>query len=602
MGIIKKTNLNVKIIVPILAVLIMSVAAITILNYFNMESTIYQIVDGEMETAIINLENQMTLTENTIDIVMSQMDKKNLALSRALAEIVKQNPDVTEQSEMERLAKLLDVTEVHVMDEEGVLWWGNIPGYYGFDFKTSEQTLPFLKILEDPSYELAQEPMPNGSLGITFQYTGVARTDQKGLVQVGIGMKVIDDIKNAMNMQNFIKNQKIGQNGFSFIAANGIIEFHPDEKVLNKNVSNENWYSDINSGAGTKHIVIDGVKYYAAYKNTNAKTIVSLLQESEINAHTNTIRDNSIMLAAAAVLFMGIIIVILAASITRPVKDMSKKIKLVANGDLDIELKQKSNDEIGYLSRDFDSLRTMLKKLASDVNRMNDEHKEKNYDYVIDVSQYYGGFKVIVDIINNMAQRRAKETFTLKTSIGDLNNIIHDIDENIKSNAEAASNARELALKTTDYANLSSGKMEQMMNSINDINESSINLSKTIKAINAVASQTNMLAINAAIEAVRAGEAGRSFSALADQIGVLAHQSTNSVNDSTEMLDIARIKTQEGTEITHETVEVIQKMIEQILIVADCINNIAQASHEQEQSINNVRHNVTKIAEIMDIL
>jgi len=141
-----------------------------------------------------------------------------------------------------------------------------------------------------------------------------------------------------------------------------------------------------------------------------------------------------------------------------------------------------------------------------------------------------------------------------------------------------------------------------MMKSINDINDSSLNLSKIIKAINSVASQTNMLAINAAIEAVRAGEAGRSFSALADQIGVLAQQSATSVNDSTEMLDIAMLKTQEGTEITHETVEVIQKMIEQILVVAECVNNIARASHEQEQSINNVRHNVTKIAEIMDIV
>ena len=605
----KKINLNVKIIVPILAVLILSITAMSVINYQNMKTTIYQIVDNEMATAITNLENQMVLTDRTIDIVMSKMDDKNLALSRALAEIVKLNPNAVEYTEeMERLAMLLDVTEVHVMDENGVLWWGNVPGYYGFDFRTTDQTIPFLKILEDPAYELAQEPMPNGSFGYLFQYTGVARTDKKGLVQVGIEMKVIDDIKSALDMRNFIRNQKIGDNGFSFIIDNGIMEFHPDDSNIGKDISAESWYKDISSGSGsasgsgTKHIVIDGVKYYAAYKNINSKTITSLLQEREINARTNTVRNSSVMLAAAAVVFMGIVIIFLAGSIIRPVKDMSKKVKLVSNGNLDIELSIKSNDEIGHLSRDFDGLRNMLKKLTSDVNKMSDEHDGKNYDYIIDDSQYYGGFKTIVDIINNMARRRADETFTLRDSIGNLNGIIQDIDENIKSNAHAASSARELAAKTTDYANMSSEKMEKMMNSIEDINESSNNLSKAIKAINSIASQTNMLAINAAIEAVKAGESGRSFSALADQIGVLANQSTLSVNDSTEMLGIAKLKTQEGTEITHETVGVIQKMIEQILVVSECMNDIAQASQEQEKSIDNVRHNVTKISKIMDIV
>jgi len=602
MGIIKKISLNVKIIVPILFVLIMVIVGISVINYMNMKSTIYQMMDNEMETAITNLENQLTLTNNTVDIVISQMDNKNLALSRALAEIVKLNPDALEQSEMERLARLLDVTEVHVMDEEGVLWWGNIPAYFGFDFKTSEQTIPFLKILDDPSYELAQKPMPNGAMGILFQYTGVARTDQKGLVQVGIEMKVIDDIKSALDMRNFIKYQKVGDKGFSFIIDNGLMEFHPDAGYIGKDVSGETWYKDINSGSGTKYIVIDGVKYYAAYKNTGSKTITALLQENEINAHTNAVRNRSALLAAAAVLFMGFVIVLLTGSITRPVKDMSRKVKLVSNGNLDIELSSKSEDEIGNLARDFDGLRKMLKKLALDVKRMNDEHSGKNYDYVIEDAQYSGGFKVIVDIINNMARRRANETFTLRTSIENLNDSIQNIEENIKSNAYAASNARDIAVKTTGYANLSSEKMDLMMNSINDINESSQNLTKTIKTINDIASQTNMLAINAAIEAVKAGESGRSFSALADQIGVLANKSAISVTDSTEMLDIAKFKAQEGTEITHETVNVIQKMIEQILVVSDCVNNIAQASQEQEQSINSVRHNVTKIAEIMDIV
>jgi len=599
----KKVNLNIKIIVPILSVLIISVAVMSAINYFNTNSTIYLLVDKEMDAAIINLENQMALTEKTIDIVISQMDKKNLALARSLSEILKLNPEFLAESEMTRLTKLLDVSEVHVTDGDGVLWWGNIPGYYGFDFHTSEQTIPFLKILDDPAYELAQEPMPNGALGIMFQYISVGRKDDKGIVQVGIDMKVINDLKSVLDMRNFIKYQKVGENGFAFIVDNGVIEFHPNESYINKNISGESWYKDVNSGSGKKSIVIDGEKYYAAYKNTGMKIIMALVQESEIRSFTDAVRNRSIIVSAAAVVFMGIAIVILSSSIiTRPIKYMSEKLNLVSEGNLDIELAVKSNDEIGQLSRDFNSLKNMLRNLISDIEKMDEEVSRKNYEYIIDASVYYGGFKEIVDIINAMSEHRATETFMLRSAIENLNNAIQGIDEKVQANADTAANAKDIAAQTADYANLSNEKMEEMLKSINEINNSSQNLTKAIKSINSVSSQTKMMAINAAIEAVKAGEAGKSFSALADQIGVLSIKSESSIKESTEMLGIAKNKAFEGNEITNETVGVIQEMIKRILTVSEYVNDIARASSEQEQEIHAIKDNINKIATIMNII
>jgi methyl-accepting chemotaxis protein len=371
---------------------------------------------------------------------------------------------------------------------------------------------------------------------------------------------------------------------------------------MGKDISGESWYKDISSGSGKKYIVMDGLEYYAAYKNTGSKTISAVLRKSGVDSYTGEARNRSLIISIAAVVFMGIAIILLSGSITRPVKNMSEKVQLISSGNLDIELGIKSNDELGQLARDFDNLRQMLKKLTLDINEMNREHVNKNYGYVIDDSIYYGGFKIIVDIINSMAQHRANESHTLRSAIENLNNSIQEIDDNIKSNASAAKSVRDVSAQAADYANISNEKMEEMTKSINEINESSQNLSKTIKAINSVSSQTRMMAINAAIEAVKAGEAGKGFSALADQISDLATKSEASIKDSTKILEVAKVKVHEGNEITSETVGVIQEMISQILVVSEYVNKITQASVEQERSIENVRDNVSKIARIMDIV
>lgn len=598
----KKISLNVKIIIPIVAVLILSVSVMSVMSYMSIKDTVYMIINNEIGTAINNIEEQISANDATVNIVMEQMDKKNLALARALSEMIRLDKRMIEETEMTRLATLLDVTEVHVTDENGILLWGNTPGYFGFDFASGDQSRPFLKILEDPSYELAQEPQPNTILGSLFQYTGVTRYDQTGFVQVGLGMEVIDEIKSELSMARFVKNQRVGNDGFPFIIDNGVITFHPNADYVGRDVSGEAWYMSISSGEGRENIEIDGIKYYAGYKNiNNNQQILAVLTESEINSHTGEVRNSSIIISAAAVVFMSVVIIIMMSGIiTRPIQNMSRKLKAVTQGELDVEINVKSNDELGHLAYDFNSLRQMIQKLVLDVDTMNYEHsRNKNYGYMIDGTEYFGGFKEIADIINSMADFRAKESMTLRTAVENLNDITQTLDLHIKSNAASASDARDIAEKTKGFADLGGEKMGVMLKAIEDINESSNNLAKVIKAIDSIALQTNMLAINAGIEAVKAGEFGRSFSVLAEQISVLAKKSAGSVDESALLLETAKNNTDAGTDITNETVGVIQKMIEQIIIVSERINNIAQASREQEREINNLRETVMKIQQIM---
>ncbi len=127
-------------------------------------------------------ESKVTIAELTENLNEEYISKAN-----AFAEMLKLNPSIKDDSaELERIRKLLGVDELHVTDGEGVIQWGTVPDYFGFDFKTSEQTKPFLPILDDDTLKIAQEPQINGASGKLFQYVSVPRRDHRGIVQIGM--------------------------------------------------------------------------------------------------------------------------------------------------------------------------------------------------------------------------------------------------------------------------------------------------------------------------------------------------------------------------------------------------------------------------------
>lgn len=127
-------------------------------------------------------ESKVTIAELT-----ENLNREYITKADSFAEMLRLNPYLKDDSdELERIRILLDVDELHVTDGEGVIQWGTVPNYFGFDFSTSEQTKPFLTILNDDTLEIAQEPQMNGAEGKLFQYIGVPRRDDKGIVQIGM--------------------------------------------------------------------------------------------------------------------------------------------------------------------------------------------------------------------------------------------------------------------------------------------------------------------------------------------------------------------------------------------------------------------------------
>lgn len=145
------------------------------------------------ESAVLKL-NQIfhTVVSNRRELaaLSESLREDYLTRARAFAYIIEQNPSVLEsQTELQKIKTLLNVDELHVIDEKGILIRGTIPKYFGMQFADTKQTAEFLQILRDPTRSLVQNIRPNGAEQKIFQYVGVARKDRPGIVQIGLEPK-----------------------------------------------------------------------------------------------------------------------------------------------------------------------------------------------------------------------------------------------------------------------------------------------------------------------------------------------------------------------------------------------------------------------------
>lgn len=150
----------------------------------NLETQQFNTFRAKIEQVIHTLEsNRMEL-----ELVKKNLDEDYLTRAKAAAYVMDRQEDVvTDVSMMQYLAELLNVDELHVIDENGIIISSSVSKYVGFDMKAGDQTRPFLVLLEDDdkSSYLIQEPQPNAAEGKIMQYVGVVRRLQKGFVQVG---------------------------------------------------------------------------------------------------------------------------------------------------------------------------------------------------------------------------------------------------------------------------------------------------------------------------------------------------------------------------------------------------------------------------------
>jgi len=303
------------------------------------------------------------------------------------------------------------------------------------------------------------------------------------------------------------------------------------------------------------------------FKNANEQ--IEVLDQSA--------RRSLIVLSLIALIVSIVLGIMLARSITTPLKRAVSLARQVAAGDLTTEIRTESRDEVGDL---LDALKTMSTSL----------HKT--------VTEVRAGTETIVTASRQIASGNmdlSSRTEQQASSLEETASSMEEITSTVRQNADNARQANVLAKNASQIALHGGDVVSQVVSTMASINASSKKIGDIIAVIDGIAFQTNILALNAAVEAARAGEQGRGFAVVASEVRNLAQRSAAAAKEIRGLISDSVVKVDAGGRLVGEAGTTMQEIVQGIGRVTDIMAEIASASAEQTTGIEQVNEAITQM-------
>jgi methyl-accepting chemotaxis protein len=432
-------------------------------------------------------------------------------------------------------------------------------------------------------------------------------SDILGILVIDIKQKVINDVLKELNPgnsshiflitpDNKVLSYAVNKNGEQIDSTIDILGMEFFEDI--KNSQNENGWDNVNAG-GAKHLMT-----YSKVGNSGF-LLVSLTPYAELMAPTRAILIASVILVIiGAVCAVGIGLY-MAMSMGRTIKRMISAAGLAADGDLTVSISSARKDELGILTGSIASMMSNMRSLIDNVKELAsnvDKSAAVVEDTSVQVSAVSKEISHAVQEISQGASAQASDAEQGSISMSVLAEKIASVVNSTKAIEKSSSDTmsltekgllsvEDLEVKTTQTTSFTN----EIISDIQKLNAQSASIGKIIKVISGIADQTNLLALNATIEAARAGEAGKGFAVVADEVRKLAEQSMNAAREIGKIINDTQQMTSNAVDKAQKTESILSTQNQAVSDTIDVFKRISSSMKDMASQVDEIMSKVTEI-------
>ena len=382
----------------------------------------------------------------------------------------------------------------------------------------------------------------------------------------------------------------------------------------------------LNTDASVSTTKINGEKMTVAQTALSEYGYAMVYGTSENGTYSQAVSVGISLIVIVVILFFLAYWVgqLIAKQIAAPIVNTTNRLVKVVEGDLHGETPVTNRgDETQVLN---DAMVNTIKDFSAyikDIERFLSELSDGNLNVTSDL-EYHGDYKKIrealtkirgnlqttisgikevseqvasgSDALSTSAQLLAHNTSKEASTLEEISSMTNDIQTNVGKNADATIEASEVLKNIVATVETGSAKMTEMKESMDEIQRSSEEIEKIVKMIDDIAFQTNILSLNAAVEAARAGAAGKGFAVVADEVRNLAAKSAEAAKNTMQLVEMSSRSVKVGGELTNETDESLKAIHSSIGQFADLMDGITEASKEQEGAIKQITLGIEQLA------
>lgn len=525
---------------------------------------------------------------------------------------------------LEEAATIYELYTIALYDLNGNLLLGieDAPETLDSDF--------FALLQETDNLTTSSDTVFQGNLGITMGMP-VKENGETSMYVVGVyKYDAINDIISSINL---------GKNGMAYMANHeGIVTGHPDQSLVLKGHTlsqisdgNDDAISRITTDeTGSTEFPIDGKKMLVAFSPIRGTqwSLVIQVPKSDYNHLINRAMLVAVLLTLAVLVLSILIVLRLARSISRPVKSVTNRMVSLSDGDLHTEtVSVQTEDELGIMAKTLNDTVESVNQYISDIQQVLTQIADGNLGVEPQVD-YKGDFILIRDSLASIVQsmnetisgfrsaavRLAEMAEELSGQSGQLHHASLEQHESAASLVDEVNQAKERLADVTESSSQTRAKTEEITQCIqrantqmsalsgamNDISSNAHEITKIARAIEDISFQTNILALNASVEAARAGSAGSGFAVVANEVQNLAVKSAEAAQSATEMISNTLAIIQTGVGLNADTASSLDAISDVSAQISSISDQLVVAVEGQASALSTMEERIDAISAITD--